>query len=132
MHMVFEGHNFIYIFTNANFWLLWICRIKVAPMADIDVKPKQNLVIALNSTRLRSACYDSRTKKLTIRFGRFSKRIHRDIPPGVYNNLVTAHKPDFYYFNYIHPLRSRRKPALVRWMVLASLVALVIALWSFG
>lgn len=101
-------------------------------MANTDIAPKKNSVVSLNSTRLRSAFYDAETKKLTIWSGRFSKIVHRDISPGVYSNLVTAQKPDFYYFHYIHQPRSRRKPAVIRWIVLVVLVALIILLWSVG
>jgi len=99
-------------------------------MADMGITSKKNSAVSLNSTRLRSAYYDAETKKLTIWSGRFGKIVHRDVPLGVYNNLITAPKPDFYYFHYIHPPRTRRKPALVRWMVLAALLAFVTALWS--
>lgn len=101
-------------------------------MTDTEIEPQKNSVVALNSKRLRKAAYDAETKKLTIWSGRFNKIVHRDISPGVYNNLVTAQEPDFYYFHYIHHPPPPRKPALRRWIVLLVLLVLVTVLWSLG
>ena len=101
-------------------------------MTDTEIEPQKNSVVALNSKRLRKAAYDAERKQLTIWSGRFSKIVHRDISPGVYNNLVTAQEPDFYYFHYIHHPPVKRKPALRRWIVLLVLLVLVTVLWSLG
>ena len=64
-------------------------------MTEIDIAPKKNLEVELNSTRLRSAGYDPGTENLIVSAGRLTKAILRRGNAGVYNNLITAQKPDF-------------------------------------
>ena len=99
-------------------------------MTDTEIELEKNSVVALNSKRLRKAAYDAETKKLTVWSGRFNKIVHRDISPGVYNNLVTAPEPDFYYFHYIHREPSKRRVSVWRWILLLLLLVLVTVLWT--
>lgn len=98
-------------------------------MTDSGIEPKNNSIVALNSKRLRKAAYNAETKQLTVWSGRFSKIVYRGISAGIYNNLITAQEPDFYYFHYIHRAPPPR-PALQLWLTLALLPALTALFWS--
>jgi len=99
-------------------------------MTDTEIELEKNSVVALNSKRLRKAAYDAETKKLTVWSGRFNKTVHQDISPGVYNNLVTAQEPDFYYFHYIHRAPTKQRLAVGKWILLLVLLVLVTVLWT--
>lgn len=59
----------------------------------------------LKSRKMRSAYYDERNNRLTIKFYRDGNVHHDQIPPHIYQNLIETKDPDFYYRYYIEPAR---------------------------
>lgn len=61
--------------------------------------------IRLNSRRLAAAAYDAAHEKLEVRFRNGSTADHRGVTPAMFDSLITAESPGFYYHYYIEPCR---------------------------
>jgi len=92
--------------------------------------PKRRDRVRLNSNKLKWAAYDAASETLYVWPARGRKITHKFISQGVFNNLITADPPDFYYHFYIARERKRRSrlPGPFVLLCLAILVGVMICL----
>ena len=105
---------------------------RVISMTGTPTKTKKYPAVTLNSQQIRKVQYSPESRKLTVWNGPFTKTVHPNISQGMYDNLISAGMPDFYYSHYIVADQPAPKSAFRKWLILLLLLALVIAAWVFG
>lgn len=79
----------------------------------------------LNSKNVRWVTYSPDAKRLTVWNSAGRKTVHEGVSEGVYEKLLAADPPDFFYETYIAEA-AQPKSALIRWLALTLIVALAL------
>lgn len=62
-----------------------------------------NSSMKVRSNNLSDVAYDEKTHTLSVTFHNGSQYVYRDVPPGVYERLLTADSAGRYFAAYIKP-----------------------------
>jgi hypothetical protein len=83
--------------------------------------------IKLKSKTIRRALYLPEREQLVVWLPSMGKRSYYGVSRNVFDKLIEAEDPDFYYSTYIRDgyETGPRKSALVKWAVLIALCALL-------